>query len=179
SNAPSSSSPRIRPSTTTSATPTGKSGALWRLRSSGRTRAISNPTRKTSTRSSRSCAPAWSTRRCRPRPPRPQRSRATAVDTAAVPTKLLAALPEFAPAKVNLTLRVLGRRSDGYHEIESLVVFADIGDLLMFFPGPKIELSVKGRTAESAGATEDNLVLRAARTLAERIDGLKLGRFEL
>ena len=42
-----------------------------------------------------------------------------------MPTKLLAALPEFAPAKVNLTLRVLGRRSDGYHEIESLVVFAD------------------------------------------------------
>jgi len=92
---------------------------------------------------------------------------------------LLAALPEFAPAKVNLTLRVLGRRSDGYHEIESLVVFADIGDLLTFFPGRKVELSVKGRTAESAGATEDNLVLKAARTLAERIDGLKLGRFEL
>ena len=37
---------------------------------------------------------------------------------------------ETAPAKVNLTLRVLGRRADGYHDLESLVVFADVGDRL-------------------------------------------------
>lgn len=88
-------------------------------------------------------------------------------------------LAEFAPAKVNLTLHVLGRRPDGHHEIESLVVFADVSDRLMFFPGRPFELSVKGRTAGSVGATGDNLVLKAARALAERIDGLKVGRFEL
>ena len=88
-------------------------------------------------------------------------------------------LTEFAPAKVNLTLHVLGRRPDGYHEIESLVVFADIGDRLTFMPGPTLELSVQGRTADSAGATEDNLVLKAARLLGERVDGLRTGRFVL
>ena len=88
-------------------------------------------------------------------------------------------LAEFAPAKVNLTLHVLGRRPDGYHEIESLVVFADIGDRLMVFPDRTLKLSVKGRTAQSAGATEDNLVLKAAHALAERVEGLKVGRFEL
>ena len=41
-----------------------------------------------------------------------------------------ATLLEKAPAKINLTLRVLGRRVDGYHEIESLVAFADFGDML-------------------------------------------------
>ena len=41
-------------------------------------------------------------------------------------------LADFAPAKVNLTLRVVGRRADGYHELESLVVFADFGDRLSF-----------------------------------------------
>ncbi|HEY2243744.1 MAG TPA: 4-(cytidine 5'-diphospho)-2-C-methyl-D-erythritol kinase, partial [Xanthobacteraceae bacterium] len=44
-------------------------------------------------------------------------------------------LVESAPAKVNLTLRVLGRRADGYHDIESLVAFADVGDRLSLTPG--------------------------------------------
>ena len=44
------------------------------------------------------------------------------------------AVRERAPAKVNLTLRVLGRRADGYHDLESLVVFADVGDALAFTP---------------------------------------------
>ncbi len=42
---------------------------------------------------------------------------------------------EPAPAKVNLTLRVVGRRADGYHDLESLVVFASVGDRLAFAPG--------------------------------------------
>ena len=46
-----------------------------------------------------------------------------------------AALVEKAPAKINLTLRVLGRRADGYHELESLVAFADLADTLTIQPG--------------------------------------------
>jgi len=86
---------------------------------------------------------------------------------------------DVAPAKVNLTLHVLGRRPDGYHEIESLVAFADIGDRLTFAPDEALALDVTGPTAEAAGAGADNLVLKAAHALAERIDGLRLGRFDL
>jgi len=86
---------------------------------------------------------------------------------------------DVAPAKVNLTLHVLGRRPDGYHEIESLVAFADIGDRLTFAPDEALALDVTGPTAEAAGAGADNLVLKGARALAERIDGLRLGRFSL
>jgi 4-diphosphocytidyl-2-C-methyl-D-erythritol kinase len=86
---------------------------------------------------------------------------------------------EEAPAKVNLTLRVVGRRADGYHDIESLVVFADVGDALTFAPARALTLTVRGPTAAAAGDPADNLVLKAARALAERVDGLKLGRFAL
>jgi 4-diphosphocytidyl-2-C-methyl-D-erythritol kinase len=86
---------------------------------------------------------------------------------------------EPAPAKVNLTLRVLGRRPDGYHEIESLVAFASLGDALAFVPGRNLALAVRGPTAASAGELDDNLVLRAVRALAERVPGLRLGRFVL
>jgi 4-diphosphocytidyl-2-C-methyl-D-erythritol kinase len=88
-------------------------------------------------------------------------------------------LAEFAPAKVNLTLHVLGRRPDGYHEIESLVAFADVGDRLALAPGNTLSLQVAGPTAVAAGAGADNLVLKAAGALAERIEGLRLGRFSL
>jgi 4-diphosphocytidyl-2-C-methyl-D-erythritol kinase len=97
------------------------------------------------------------------------------VPTSAVP----AARVERAPAKVNLTLRVLGRRSDGYHEIESLVVFAAIGDALAFTPGTTLTLAVRGPTAAAAGDVADNLVLKAVRALGERCEGLKVGRFVL
>jgi 4-diphosphocytidyl-2-C-methyl-D-erythritol kinase len=85
----------------------------------------------------------------------------------------------LAPAKVNLTLRILGRRADGYHELESLVAFAPFGDRLTFSPGGPLELDVSGPKADGAGPLADNLVLRAARALAGRIDGLRLGRFAL
>jgi 4-diphosphocytidyl-2-C-methyl-D-erythritol kinase len=88
-------------------------------------------------------------------------------------------LADVAPAKVNLTLHVLGRRPDGYHEIESLVAFADLGDRLTVAPGAALELDVSGPTADAAGAGGDNLVIKAARALAERVDGLRLGRFQL
>jgi 4-diphosphocytidyl-2-C-methyl-D-erythritol kinase len=90
-----------------------------------------------------------------------------------------AARAERAPAKINLTLRVVGRRADGYHDIESLVVFAGVGDTLTFAPARVLALAVDGPTAAASGAVDDNLVLKAARALAERVDGLKLGRFAL
>ena len=90
-----------------------------------------------------------------------------------------AARAETAPAKVNLTLRVLGRRADGYHDIESLVVFAGVGDALTLAPGSALALEVAGPTGPAAGEVSDNLVLKAARALAERVAGLELGRFVL
>jgi 4-diphosphocytidyl-2-C-methyl-D-erythritol kinase len=91
----------------------------------------------------------------------------------------MAILVERAPAKVNLTLIVLGRRADGYHLLDSLVVFAGVGDRLTFAPGGGLSLKVRGETADKAGSVEDNLVIRAAMALAAEIPGLKLGRFTL
>jgi 4-diphosphocytidyl-2-C-methyl-D-erythritol kinase len=90
-----------------------------------------------------------------------------------------AAGAEKAPAKINLTLRVLGRRADGYHDIESLAAFAGVGDALTFTPGGDLALTVGGPTAAAAGDVADNLVLTAAHALAERVAGLRLGRFTL
>jgi 4-diphosphocytidyl-2-C-methyl-D-erythritol kinase len=84
-----------------------------------------------------------------------------------------------APAKINLTLRVIGRRPDGYHELESLVAFAGLCDWLGFEPGIDLVLEVLGPRAFEAGPLEENLVLRAARLLAARVPGLTLGRFRL
>jgi 4-diphosphocytidyl-2-C-methyl-D-erythritol kinase len=74
----------------------------------------------------------------------------------------------FAPAKVNLYLHVTGRRPDGYHLLDSLVAFADIGDHLTATPAARLSLEITG--PEAAGldglAADDNLVLRAARRLA-------------
>lgn len=85
-----------------------------------------------------------------------------------------------APAKVNLTLHVLGRRAgDGYHELESLVAFTGSGDGLALDPGDRLGLVVTGPTAGPAGPSDDNLVIRAARHLAGRVDGLRWGRFHL
>ena len=88
-------------------------------------------------------------------------------------------LVENAPAKVNLTLRVLRRRDDGYHEIESLVAFADFGDRLSFSPGGGLALKVHGPSAAAAGEGDDNLVLKAARALAARLPDITLGTFDL
>jgi 4-diphosphocytidyl-2-C-methyl-D-erythritol kinase len=92
---------------------------------------------------------------------------------------MTAARVEKAPAKVNLTLHVSARRPDGYHEIESLVAFAGIGDALSFTPDDTLSLVVLGPAASACGDVSDNLVLKAARALAERIDGLRLGLFLL
>jgi 4-diphosphocytidyl-2-C-methyl-D-erythritol kinase len=84
-----------------------------------------------------------------------------------------------APAKINLTLRVIGRRPDGYHELESLVAFAGSCDWLGFEPSAGLELEVFGPRAREAGPVDRNLVLRAAHALAARIPGSASGRFRL
>lgn len=90
-----------------------------------------------------------------------------------------ARLIERAPAKINLTLHVVARRDDGYHALESLVVFTRSGDTLSLEPGAELALHVDGPTAAAAGDLNDNLVMRAARALARRVEGLTLGRFHL
>jgi len=89
------------------------------------------------------------------------------------------ALIEDGRAKVNLTLRVIGRRTDGYHDIESVVAFADCADHLTLTPGPDLMLSMSGPLADACGETSDNLVLKAARLLGERVKDLKAGHFML
>ena len=84
-----------------------------------------------------------------------------------------------APAKINLTLHVLGRRADGYHDLESLVAFAATGDDLRLEPGRTLALEVSGPTAPLAGSHSDNLVLKAARLLVEHVDRLEVGTFHL
>lgn len=74
---------------------------------------------------------------------------------------------EFAPAKINLHLHVVGRRSDGYHLLDSLVVFAGAGDLLSVSPSDRLSLRLAGPFAAGLEAEADNLVLRAARALAD------------
>ena len=89
------------------------------------------------------------------------------------------ALSDEGRAKVNLTLRVNGRRSDGYHDLESVVAFADCADRLTLTPGAELNLKMSGPLAEACGETSDNLVLKAARLLGERVPGMKAGSFTL
>ena len=81
----------------------------------------------------------------------------------------IGAVVERAPAKVNLTLQVTGRRADGYHELESLVVFAEVGDLLRLEPADAnaLTLTIEGPQAGPLRYEQDNLVLRAALALGK------------
>ncbi|MGH6954091.1 MAG: 4-(cytidine 5'-diphospho)-2-C-methyl-D-erythritol kinase [Alphaproteobacteria bacterium] len=71
-----------------------------------------------------------------------------------------------APAKLNLYLHVVGRRADGYHLLDSLVVFAGVADVLSVRPAGELALTVDGPFAPALAAA-DNIVIRAARRLAE------------
>ncbi|MCC5975287.1 MAG: 4-(cytidine 5'-diphospho)-2-C-methyl-D-erythritol kinase [Rubellimicrobium sp.] len=71
----------------------------------------------------------------------------------------------LAPAKVNLALHVTGQRADGYHLLDSLVVFAGLGDLVTAQPARDVTLKVMGPFAPGVPVDEDNSVLRAARAL--------------
>lgn len=73
----------------------------------------------------------------------------------------------FAPAKLNLSLHVVGKRPDGYHLLDSLVVFAGVGDTLDITEADDLRLEVTGPTAGLIPAEGENIVLKAARLLAE------------
>jgi 4-diphosphocytidyl-2-C-methyl-D-erythritol kinase len=85
---------------------------------------------------------------------------------------IMTTLPNLrARAKINLYLHVVGRRDDGYHLLDSLVVFADLGDELKAVPAAAgaLSLAIEGPFAAGLSAGEDNLVLRAARALADAL----------
>ena len=71
---------------------------------------------------------------------------------------------EFAPAKINLALHVTAQRGDGYHLLDSLVVFADVGDRITVAAADAVSLTVTGPMAAGLTPGDDNLVLRAARS---------------
>lgn len=83
-------------------------------------------------------------------------------------------LTQIAPAKINLFLHVTGRRADGYHLLDSLVVFASIADRLTVATNDELTLEVFGPTAEMAGPPDENLVLRAAKVL-RNVTGTRAG----
>ncbi len=72
---------------------------------------------------------------------------------------------EFAPAKINLTLHITGRRADGYHELDSLVAFAGVGDTVSMVPCDTVTLDLSGPQSGALAVTDDNLVLRAAKVM--------------
>lgn len=88
-------------------------------------------------------------------------------------------LTDTARAKINLTLRIAGRRADGYHELESLVVFAGIADTLTLEPAAHTSLDIVGPFAGAIDAAGDNLVIKAFNALAALVPGLEGGRFRL
>ncbi len=71
----------------------------------------------------------------------------------------------FAPAKVNLALHVVGRRADGYHLLDSLVVFAEIGDTVTARTAESLSMTVSGPNAEGVPVDASNLMMKAARLL--------------
>ncbi|MGH6865003.1 MAG: 4-(cytidine 5'-diphospho)-2-C-methyl-D-erythritol kinase [Methyloceanibacter sp.] len=89
----------------------------------------------------------------------------------------MTALRDIAWAKVNLTLRVLGRRADGFHELESLIAFVGLGDSVELTPGEGLDLVVEGPFAGALG--RDNLILKAAEAAKAAAPVLRLGRFRL
>jgi 4-diphosphocytidyl-2-C-methyl-D-erythritol kinase len=90
----------------------------------------------------------------------------------------MTALRDTAKAKLNLTLEVLGRRADFYHEVRSLVGFTALGDSVELEPGDDLALAIEGAFA---GALQDgsNLVIAAAEAAEDKAPGIALGRFRL
>jgi 4-diphosphocytidyl-2-C-methyl-D-erythritol kinase len=89
----------------------------------------------------------------------------------------MTALRDTARAKFNLTLEVLGRRADGFHEVRSLVAFAELGDQLTLEPGQDLALDVEGPFASALAG--DNLITAAVEATKAEVPGIALGRFRL
>ena len=89
----------------------------------------------------------------------------------------MTAIREIARAKINLTLSIVGRRPDGYHEIESLVTFADLGDGVSLEPGSDARVTTSGPFA--AAIDGPNLLEKALALLREIEPGLRLGTVAL
>lgn len=87
------------------------------------------------------------------------------------------ALQEIARAKVNLTLRVRGRLANGYHALDSVVVFADFGDSVRLNPAPACSVEASGKFA--AAIEGENLVARAVEAVREQAPGVRLGHFDI
>lgn len=81
---------------------------------------------------------------------------------------------EFAPAKLNLYLHITGKREDGYHLLDSLVVFTEFGDHLQFYPSDALSLEMEGEFAGSLQEEQENIVLKAA-TLLKTHTGCRQG----
>jgi 4-diphosphocytidyl-2-C-methyl-D-erythritol kinase len=88
-------------------------------------------------------------------------------------------LSTFAPAKVNLTLKVGPPQPDGFHPLASVTTFADVGDRLTLTPADQFELVVTGRFAAASGPVEHNSVYRAARAFAQVLHGGRIPRVRL
>jgi 4-diphosphocytidyl-2-C-methyl-D-erythritol kinase len=78
----------------------------------------------------------------------------------------------FAPAKVNLALHVLGRREDGYHDLDSIVAFADVGDRLTFTPAASFAITVSGPFAAALPPASGNIITKAL-TAAQAIAAMR------
>ncbi len=72
-----------------------------------------------------------------------------------------------APARINLYLHITGRRADGHHEMDSLIVFSDLGDTLSVRSADDLTLTLEGPIADSLSRRMENSVLRAAQLLAD------------
>ena len=92
-------------------------------------------------------------------------------------------LVELAPAKINLSLQVLGRRPDGYHQLDSLVAFArpPAADRISLDAGAELALEISGPGADllATASAGSNLIVRAAAAAAQRWPGIRLGMFRL
>lgn len=87
---------------------------------------------------------------------------------------LVSNLKRLAPAKINLALHVTGKRSDGYHLLDSLVVFADQGDILAFEAADDLSLIVDGPFSDGVPTDEGNLVLKLAQVLRPKSKGARI-----